>query len=172
MEGAIVKTLSLFLFVMLSISQAFAGEGFSHKHLNLDLPAGWTAHPAKPSAEPHLGTIKSSSMAGTSITLDCYRGAFHTHTSTRIRGLKTIAAAYPAGQELVKKKHKIKSKKGKGTWESWKGYVKVGDLTVALSSPMANIKTPHCWLVAIGYTAESNSAQLEKEFLTIIKSAR
>lgn len=167
-----MKKLIGLLLIMLSSAQAFAGEGFSHKYLNLDLPEGWTAHPADAKSEPHLGTIKSSSMAGTSITLDCYRGAFHTQTSTRIRGLKTIAAAYPAGQELVKKKRKIKTKKGKGTWESWKGYVKVGDMTVALSSPMANIKTPHCWLVSIGYTAESNSARLEKEFLTILKSAR
>ena len=167
-----MKTLSLFLLVMLSTSQAFAGETFDHKYLKLDLPAGWTAHPADASAEPHLGTIKSSSMAGTSITLDCYRGTFHTHTSTRIRGLNTIAAAYPAGQELVKKKQKIKTRKGKGKWESWKGNVKVGDMTVALSSPMANIKTKHCWLVSIGYTAESNSAQLEKEFLSIIKTAQ
>ena len=154
------------------MSQVFAGESFDHKYLKLDLPAGWTAHPADAAAEPHLGTIKSSEMAGTSITLDCYRGALHNLASTRIRGLKTIAAAFPDGQELLKEKQKIRTTKGKGTWESWKGYVKAGNTIVVLSSPMANIKTKHCWLVSIGFTPESNSAQLEKEFLSIIKTAQ
>ncbi|MBE9516551.1 MAG: hypothetical protein IME93_06195 [Proteobacteria bacterium] len=167
-----MKKSIVLLLTILATAQTFAGDGFTHKHLNLDLPTGWTAHLADAKAAPHLGTIKSSNIAGTSITIDCYRGAFHTLTSTRIRGLNTIAAAYPAGQEQIKKKRKIKTNNGKGVWESWKGYVKVGDMTVALSSPMANVKTPDCWLVMIGYTAESNSAQLEKEFLTILKSAR
>lgn len=167
-----MKKTIILLLCWLASSQTIAGQGFSHQHLTLDLPDGWTAHPADAKSAPHLGTVKSSTMPGTSITLDCYRGGLHTLSSTRIRGLKTIAAAYPAGQEQVKKKKKIKTKKGKGIWESWKGYVKVGDMTVALNSPMANIKTPHCWLVMIGYTPENNADKLEKDFLTILKSAR
>lgn len=167
-----MKKLTVLLVSLFSSSTLFAADGFSHQHLNLDLPAGWTAHPAEAKAAPHIGTVKSSSIAGTSITLECYRGMMHTLTSTRIRALKTLAGAYPAGQEQIKKKQKIKTQGGKGKWESWKGYVKAGEMTVALSSPIAYVKTRDCWLVAIGYTAEANAEKLEKDFLAIIKSAR
>lgn len=168
-----MKKIALLLFSLFASHSLYAADGFSHQHLKLDLPDGWTAHPADAKAAPHVGTVKSTSIAGTSITLDCYRGALkHTLTSTRIRALKTLAGAYPAGQEQLKKKQKIKTQGGKGIWESWKGYVKAGDMTVALSSPMGMIKTKDCWLVAIGFTAEANAEKLEKDFLAIIKTAR
>ncbi|MCG6970523.1 MAG: hypothetical protein LJE85_12225, partial [Gammaproteobacteria bacterium] len=137
-----------------------------------DLPDGWTASLSDESELPHVGKISSSDLPGTSITVDCYRGAFHSKASTRIRGLNTIAAAYPAGQEQIKKKTKIKTQKGKGTWESWKGYIQVDNQVAILNSPMAAIKTRHCWLVMIGFTPEKNMEKLEKDFLAILKTAR
>ncbi len=167
-----MKYLIVALLTMLSTTSAFAGNIFDHKYIKLDLPEGWTAYPAAEADLPHAGTIKSTSIAGTSITMECYRGVLHALSSTRIRGLGLIAAAYPAGQEQVKTKAKISTKDGKGIWETWRGYVQVGNQKVALISPMAMIQTPDCWLVMIGYTAEASAEQLEKDFLTIVESAR
>lgn len=159
--------------LMLVAAPVTAGDSFSHKHLQLDLPAGWSAQPASEADAPHLGSLKSANIPGTSITLDCYRGKLHTQASTRIRALKTVAAAYPAGQEQLKNKKKIKTRGGKGSWESWKGFVNIGNnQMVTLVSPMASIKTPDCWLVMVGYTPEAHADKLEQDFLTILKSAR
>jgi hypothetical protein len=171
-QGAAMKMLTIDLLWMFTTTLSLAGEHFSHKYINFDLPDGWTASLANESELPHVGKISSTDLPGTSITVDCYRGAFNSKASTRIRALNTIAAAYPAGQEMVKDKSKIKTQKGKGTWESWKGYVQVDDQVAILSSPMASIKTKHCWLVMIGFTPEKNQEKLEKDFLAILKTAR
>ncbi|GMR21370.1 MAG: hypothetical protein BMS9Abin36_1970 [Gammaproteobacteria bacterium] len=157
-----------------SIATAFAsGSEFSHKYLTLDLPEGWsTGQVPEGSEKQTIGVLKSSSIKASSITLDCYRGALHTHASTRIRGLNTISATYPAGQEQLKKPYKIKTQGGKGKAELWRGYIKIGNQTVALQTPMAAIKTKHCWLVALGFTPDSSGEAMEKDFLTIMKSAR
>ena len=166
------KLLAASVFALIA-TPVIAGDSFSHKHLNLDLPAGWSAHPAAAADAPHLGTLKSANIPGTSITLDCYRGKLHSQASTRIRALKTVAAAYPAGQEQLAKEKKIKTRGGKGSWETWKGFVNIGNnQMVTLVSPMASIKTPDCWLVMVGYTAEANAGKLETDFLSILNSAR
>lgn len=163
---------SIIILWALTTSLSVAGESFSHKYIHFDLPDGWSASLANESELPHVGKITSADLPGTSITVDCYRGAFHSKASTRIRALNTIAAAYPAGQEMVKEKNKIKTQKGKGTWESWKGYVQVDNQVAILSSPVASVKTKHCWLVMIGFTPEKNQDKLEKDFLAILKTAR
>ena len=167
-----MKTLILIVLSTFLVNFAIAGDSVNHKRVQLDLPEGWNWHPAPASDEPHLGRIKSSTIAGASITVDCYRGFANTHTSTRIRALKTIAAAYPGGQEQLEDESKIETQDGKGTWESWRGIVVIGDQSIALFSPLASIKTSHCWLVMIGYTAESNRKKLLQDFQAILKTAR
>jgi len=169
---------TIFLMFMISISSnihadADTGNQFKHQYLTLDLPSGWKTYPA-PDGSPKesIGVLKSDNIAGTSITLECYRGAFHTHASTRIRALNTISAAYPAGQKQLKKPYRVKAKGGKGNAELWRGYVKVGDLMLTLISPMAELKTKHCWLIMIGFAPETATAAIEKDFLAILKSAR
>ena len=152
----------------------FANEpGFSHQYLNLDLPDGWSAATLPDGAEKeNIGVLKSKKLAGVSITLDCYRGRLHTLSSTRIRALKTLAAAYPDGQEQLEKPHKVRSQGGKGKSELWRGYIKVGEQTVSLISPMAALKTKDCWLVMIGFAPESKGEALQADFSEILRSAR
>jgi len=166
----------LILMILLS-SNLYAGDApakqFKHQYLTLDLPDGWkVGQVPKGSAKETIGVLKSETIAGASITLDCYRGALHTHASTRIRALNTISAVYPAGQKQLKEPYRVKAKGGKGNAELWRGYIKVGDLTVTLISPMAELKTKHCWLAMIGFAPETATAALEKDFLKILKSAR
>ncbi len=167
-------SISCIISLYFSVTIAFAsGSEFSHKYLTLDLPEGWSAGQVPEGSEKQtIGVLKSSTIKASSIILDCYRGALHTHASTRIRGLNTISATYPAGQEHLKKPYKIKTQGGKGKTELWRGYIKIGNQTVALQTPMAAIKTKHCWLVALGFTPDSSGKAMEKDFLTIIKSAR
>jgi len=165
-------TILLFLLSLLTLN-ASAGEQFKHQYLTLDLPDGWTTGPIPAgSAKETIGVLKAGKIPGASITLDCHRGPMHTHASTRIRGLGTLSAVYPQGQKMLKKPYRVKAKGGKGNAELWQGFIKAGDITVALQSPMAELKTRDCWLVMIGFTPESTAAQLEKDFLTILKSAR
>jgi len=169
---------AIFLFLMILMSSnLYAGDTpvkqFKHRYLTLDLPAGWkVGQVPKGSAKETIGVLKSETIAGASITLDCYRGALHTHASTRIRALGTISAAYPAGQKQLKEPYRVKARGGKGNAELWRGYVKVGDLMITLISPMAELKTKHCWLIMIGFAPETAAAAIEKDFLKILKSAR
>lgn len=171
-----IRVILLILMISIPVNiQANTGTGnqFKHQYLTLDLPAGWKTYPA-PDGSPKesIGVLKSDKIAGASITLECYRGAFHSHASTRIRALNTISAVYPAGQKQLKKPYRVKAKGGKGNAELWRGYIKVGDLMVSLISPMAELKTKHCWLVMIGFAPETATAAIEKDFLAILKSAR
>jgi len=149
-----------------------AENTFTHEHLTLTLPEGWSSAKVPEGSKDTIGVLKSSKIAGTSITLDCYRGRLHTEASTRIRGLGTISAAYPDGQEQLKKPKRFKGNGIKGTVELWRGYVKAGNLIVKLQSPMAAAKTKHCWLVMTGFTPESSGPALETDFMTILESAR
>lgn len=153
---------------------AFAGETtFSHQYLSLTLPDGWVIGKVPAGSQKEtIGYLQSKNIKGSTITVDCYRGFLHTWASTRIRGLKTIAAAYPAGQESLKKPYKIRTAGGKGKAELWRGYVQVGDMTVSLHSPMATVKTKNCWLVMIGFTPDSTAEALDQDFFKIVKSAR
>ncbi len=165
------------IFMMLLSSNLYASDTsakqFKHRYLTLDLPAGWkVGQVPKGSAKETIGVLKSGTIAGASITLDCYRGAFHTHASTRIRALGTISAAYPAGQKQLKEPYRVNARGGKGNAELWRGYVKVGDLMISLITPMAELKTKHCWLAMIGFAPESKTAALQKDFDAILKSAR
>ena len=168
---------SFLVLIIFLASNLYAGdaaaEQFKHQYLTLDLPAGWkVGQVPKGSARETIGVLKSETIAGASITLDCYRGALHTHASTRIRALGTISAAYPAGQKQLKEPYRVKAKGGKGNAELWRGYVKVGDLMVTLITPMAELKTRHCWLAMIGFAPETKIAALQKGFDAILKSAR
>jgi hypothetical protein len=147
---------------------------YKHQHLSLTLPAGWEATEiAVGSGKELIGQFRSKNAAGTSILTYCYRGMLHTKASTRIRGLNLIGASYPAGQELLKKPHKVKTNSGKkASVELWQGYVKVKNTTVPLISPMAVMKTKHCWLLMVGFAPTATGEQLDHDFLALLKTAR
>ncbi|MDH5325139.1 MAG: hypothetical protein OEZ68_12475 [Gammaproteobacteria bacterium] len=148
------------------------GGRFTHAHLTLDLLNGWKSGPLPTNSENTIGVLTSNNISGASIVLDCYRGFMHSMATTRTRGLGTLSAALPAGQEQLSKPRQITTRKGKGTIEFWRGNIPAGNVTITLATPLAIIKTRHCWLVATGYAPESAKEQLQQEFEAIIKSAR
>lgn len=162
----------VFTAVLFSAAPAFASGEFSHQYLTLDLPDGWSVGEVPAGSPDTIGMLTSSAIPGASITLDCYRGALNTHTSTRIRGLNTLAAALPAGQEQLSEPEKVKTSGGKGTMEKWHGNIPVGNMVVTLATPMAILKTRDCWLVGIGYAPDSSRDALQKDFEAIMKTAR
>ena len=165
---------TLFTFLnTLSVNISAGGQVFSHQYLKLELPDGWSSAKLPDGAgKESIGILKSKKIKGASITLDCYRGGLHTLSSTRIRALGTIGAAYPDGQKQLQKPRKVRAKGGKGKAELWRGYVKVGDQMVTLVSPMAALKTKHCWLVVIGFAPESKTDALQADFTEILHSAQ
>ena len=156
-------------------AQGLAEENvFTHEYLSLKLPEGWVAQDIPSNFEKEvIGWLKSEKIAGTSITVHCYRGRRYNYSSVRIGALKAIASAYPEGQEMLKDKTKIKTESG-GTAvvELWRGAVDAGGQIVLLQSPLGIVRTKQCWLLMIGYTPDTSGAQLEEDFLTIIKSAQ
>lgn len=164
---------------IIAIWAGFAAQGvaqenvFTHEYLSLKLPEGWVAQEIPSNFEKEvIGWLKSEKIAGTSITVHCYRGWRYNYSSVRIGALKTIASAYPQGQKMLKKPTKIKTESG-GTAvvELWQGAVDAGGQTVLLQSPMGIVRTKQCWLLMIGYTPDSSGAQLDEDFIKIIKSA-
>ena len=156
-------------------AQCLAQENlFTHEYLSLKLPEGWVTQDIPANFEKEvIGWLKSEKIAGTSITVHCHRGWRYNYSSVRIGALKSIAAAYPKGQKMLKDKTKIKTESG-GTAvvELWQGAVDAGGQTVLLQSPMGIVRTKQCWLLMIGYTPDSSGPQLDEDFLAIIKSAK
>ncbi|MBW1946269.1 MAG: hypothetical protein JRJ51_26175 [Deltaproteobacteria bacterium] len=119
------------------------------------------------------GTLQSKSIPGASILIFSYRGALLNYTNIRIRGLKSLAVVYPKGQKQLKKPKKIRTEKGyKPKVELWQGFLDAGSMTVALQSPMAVMKTKKSWILMIGYAPDASGAELEEDFLNILKSAK
>jgi len=154
---------------------AWAGETpFSHKDLNLILPDGWVSQEIPSNFEKEvIAWLKSDKIAGASIMVFCYKGWRHNYNSIRIAGLKTIAASYPKGQEMLKKPEKIKTNTGlTAVWEYWRGVVDAGGQTVFLESPMGIFEAKSGWILMLGFTPASSGPQLEEGFMKILKSAK
>ena len=162
------------LAVLLIAVQALAeGNIFEHEYLSLTLPDGWVTQDIPSNFEKEvIGWLKSEKIPGTSITVLCYRGRRYNYSKVRIGGLKTIAAVYPKGQEMLKKPKKIRTDIGyKAVVELWRGAVDTDGQTVFLQTPMGIIKTKHCWVLMLGYTPDSSGPQLEEDFIKILKTA-
>jgi hypothetical protein len=162
------------LFMLFSNGYA-AGDPaeFKHQNLTLTLPAGWSVNMETVTGKELIGSLRSTSIPGSSILIFSYRGALINYTNVRIRGLKSLAAAYPKGQKQLKKPKKIRTEKGyKPKVELWQGFIDAGSMTVTLQSPMAVMKTKKSWILMIGYTPDATGAKMEEDFLKILKSAR
>jgi hypothetical protein len=120
-----------------------------------------------------VGSLKSEKIPGTTILVLCYKGWRYNYSNVRIAGLKTIASVYPKGQEMLKKETKLNIDGGlTAVTELWRGAVAASGTTVFLQSPMGIMETKAGWILMLGFTPESSGAQLEEDFLKIIKSAK
>lgn len=168
--------LSALLFGLTGLAhQAAAQEDtFNYNNFSLTLPEGWVKQDiSKGSEKEVVGSLKSEKIPGTTILVLCYKGWRYNYSSIRIAGLKTIASAYPKGQEMLKKETKIKTDGGlTAVTELWRGAVAAGGTTVFLQSPMGIMETKAGWILMLGFTPESTGAQLEEDFLKMIKSAK
>jgi hypothetical protein len=167
---------NVFLFGLAGFAHlAVAQEAtFSYDNFSLTLPEGWVKQdPPKGSEKEVVASLKSEKMAGTSILVLCYKGWRYNYKSIRIAGLKTIAAVYPKGQETLKKETKLKTDGGLTTvTELWRGFLDAGGKTVSLQTPMGIMETKAGWILLLGFTPEASGAQLEEDFLKMIKSAK
>jgi hypothetical protein len=169
-----VCVVSMVVFVLLvgSASQIYAqGRSFTYKNLTLSLPDGWASQDITKNSEKELiGSFKSEKIVGTTVLVFCYTGwPYSNYSNVRIAGLKTIAASFPKGQEMLKRPTKMKTDGGyAAVIEFWKGAVDAGGQTVFLRSPM--IKTKVGWIMMLGFTPDSTGDQLEEDFLKMIKS--
>ncbi|MCJ7783411.1 MAG: hypothetical protein MUP41_05720 [Desulfobacterales bacterium] len=168
--------LSALLFGLTGLAhQAAAQEDtFNYNNFSLTLPESWVKQDiSKGSEKEVVGSLKSEKIPGTTILVLCYKGWRYNYSSIRIAGLKTIASAYPKGQEMLKKETKIKTDGGlTAVTELWRGAVAAGSTTVLLQSPMGIMETKAGWILMLGFTPESTGAQLEEDFLKMIKSAK
>lgn len=168
------------LVVFLSVLAVFAVQTLAeenvleHQYLSLTLPDGWVKKDIPSgSGKEVIGQLKSEKIAGASITVFCYRGRRYNYRKVRIIGLKSIAAAYPKGQEMLKKPTKLRTDSGyKAVVELWRGALDAGGQTVFLQTPMGIVRTRHCWLLMLGFTADSSGAQLEEDFMKIVKAVK
>jgi len=155
--------------------QAFAQENvFNYNNFSLTLPEGWVKQDiSKGSEKEVVGSLKSEKIPGTTILVLCYKGWRYNYSNVRIAGLKTIASVYPKGQEMLKKETKVKTDGGlTAVTELWRGAVAASGTTVFLQSPMGIMETKAGWILMLGFTPESTGAQLEEDFLKMIKSAK
>jgi hypothetical protein len=179
-----LKQSRLFSFVLLSALlfgltgftfQVFAQENvFNYNNFSLTLPEGWANQDiSKGSEKEVVGSLKSEKIQGTTVLLLCYSGWRYDYRSVRITGLKTFASVYPKGQKMLKKETKLKTDGGlTAVTELWRGAVAAGGTTVFLQSPMGIMETKAGWILMLGFTPESTGAQLEEDFLKMIKSAK
>jgi len=155
--------------------QAFAqGTPFTHKDISFTLPEGWATQDIPSNFEKEtVAWLKSEKIAGASILVFCYKGWRQNYRSVRIAGLKTIAASYPKGQEMLKKETKIKTDTGlTAVWEYWRGAVEASGQTVFLESPMGIFENKSGWILMLGFTPAASGPKLEEDFLKILKSAK
>jgi hypothetical protein len=167
---------SIAVFVLTGfLSQALAqGTPFTHPDISFTLPEGWSSQEIPPNFEKEtVAWLKSDKIAGASILVFCYKGWRQNYRSVRIAGLRTIAASYPKGQEMLKKETKIKTDTGlTAVWEYWKGAVDAGGQTVFLESPMGIFENKSGWILMLGFTPAASGPQLEEDFMKILKSAK
>jgi len=165
----------LILFIVTGIVyQVSAETPFTHPDISFTLPEGWVTQDIPGNFEKEtVAWLKSEKIAGTSILVFCYKGWRQNYRTVRIAGLKTIAASYPKGQEMLKKATKIKTDTGlTAVWEYWKGAVDAGGQTVFLESPMGIFENKNGWILMLGFTPTSSGPQLEEDFMKILKSAK
>jgi hypothetical protein len=154
---------------------AFAQEAtFNYDNFSLTLPEGWTKQDIPKGSEKEvIGSLKSEKLAGTTILVMCYKGWRYNYKSIRIAGLNTIASVYPKGQEALQKETKLKTDGGLvAVTELWRGFLDAGGKTVSLQTPMGIMETKAGWILMLGFTPEASGAQLEGDFLKMIKSAK
>ncbi len=173
----LLRFVSFTFFILLTglAYQARAQENaFTYKGFFLSLPEGWSAQEIPKGSEKELiGSLKSERIAGTTVLVLCYSSWRYNYNSVRIAGLKTIAAVYPKGQEVLKKPTKMKTNGNRtAVVEFWKGAVDAGGQTVYLLSPMGIMETKPGWILMLGFTPNSSGEQLEEDFLKMIQSAK
>jgi hypothetical protein len=171
----LITGFSVLLLILIGLPiTPLAGESvFNQKDLSLTLPDGWTTQEIPSNFEKEvIAWFKSEKLAGTSIMVFLYKGWRYNYSSVRIGALKTIAASYPKGQEMLKKPEKIKTDKGStAVIEFWRGAVDASGQTVFLETPMGILETKAGWLLMLGFAPSASGPQLEEDFLKIIKSA-
>ena len=184
LEANMVKRSRLFRFVWLNVflfsltgffSQVLAQENiFNYNNFSLMLPEGWVKQDiSKGSEKEVVGSLKSEKIAGTTVLVFCYKGWRYNYSSVRIAGLKSIAAVYPKGQEMLKKETKLKTDGGlTAVTEFWRGAVDASGTTVFLQTPMGIMDSKAGWILMLGFTPDASGAQLEEDFLKMIKSAK
>jgi hypothetical protein len=147
---------------------------FTYDNFSFTLPEGWVKQDIPKGSEKEvIGSLKSEKMAGTTILVLCYKGRRYNYRSIRIAGLNTIASAYPRGQEALQKETKLKTDGGlTAVTELWRGFLDAGGKTVSLQTPMGIMETKAGWILLLGFTPESSGAQVEEDFLKMIKSAK
>lgn len=147
---------------------------FSYNNFSLTLPNGWVKQDVSKGAEKEVvGTLKSEKIAGTTVLVLCYTGWRYNYSNVRIAGLKTIAAVYPKGQEMLKKETKMKTDGGlTAVTELWRGAIDVGGQTVFLQSPMGIMESKAGWILILGFTPDASGAQLEEAFMKMVQSAK
>ncbi len=164
--------LNVFLFGLTGFAHSVDAQEatFKYDNFSLTLPEGWAKQePPKGSEKEVVGSLKSEKIPGTTILVLCYKSWRYNYTSVRIAGLKTIASAYPKGQQVLKKETKLKTDGGlTAVTELWRGVLDAGGMTVSLQSPMGIMETKAGWILLLGFTPESSGAQLEEDFLKII----
>lgn len=147
---------------------------FNYNNFSLTLPEGWAKQDiSKGSEKEVVGSLQCEKIPGTTILVLCYKGWRYNYSNVRIAGLKTIASVYPKGQEMLKKETKVKTDGGlTAVIELWRGALAASGTTVFLQSPMGIMETKAGWILMLGFTPESSGAQLEEDFLEMIKSAK
>ncbi len=147
---------------------------FEYGDFALKLPKGWTQQEVSRGSEKELvGSIKSEEFPGTTVLIFYYKDAPFNYSDIRIMGLKTIASVFPKGQEMLKGGIKINTDGGlTAVVELWRGFADVRGTSAFLRVPMGIIGIKQGWVVMLGFTPESTGAQLEEDFLSMIRSAR
>jgi len=155
--------------------QVFAQENpFNYNNFSLTSPEGWVKQDiSKGSEKEVIGSLKSEKIAGTTVLVLCYKGWRYNYSSIRIAGLKTIAAVYPKGQEILKKETKLKTEGGlTAVTELWRGAVDASGTTAFLQTPMGIMETKAGWILMLGFTPDAFGPPLEDDFLKMIKSTK
>ena len=179
-----LKRFLLFLFLLLCVflfgwtgfaRLIFAQENiFNYNNFSMTLPEGWVKKDLPKGSEKEVvGSLKSEKIAGTTLLVLCYTDWRYDYSGVRIAGLKTIASVYPKGQEMIKEPTKIKIDAGlTAVVEFWRGAIDASGTTAFLQSPMGIIETRAGWALMLGFTPDASGAQLQEDFLKMIKSAR
>jgi hypothetical protein len=139
----------------------------------LPLPEGWVKQDIPKGSEKEVvGSLKSEKAPAATILVLYYNGWRYNYRHVRIAGLKTIASAYPKGQELLKKPEKIKTNPGlTAVIEFWRGTVDAGGQTVFLETRMGILETKAGWILLLGFTPSASGLQLEEDSLKMIQSS-